>query len=112
MTHKLLQESANEQCFANSAKSCKESRADEAALEAYPREADDWDEANVFKRIGFKIGYKQAMAEMQKDAIEGMVNSELGSAITTNNKGTVLTERFNLENLHIGDKVKVIIIKE
>ena len=111
MTHKLKQESANEQCFANSAKSCKESRADEAALEAYPRE-EDWDETNIFKRIGFVVGFQQAMAEMKKDAIEGMVNSELGSAITINNKGTVLTERFNLGNLHIGDKVKVVIIKK
>ena len=111
MTHKLKQKSANEQCFANSAKSCKESRAYEASLEAYPRE-EDWDETNMFKRIGFEVGFRQARAEMQKDAIEGMVNSELGSAITTNNKGTVLTERFNLENLHIGDKVKVVIIRK
>ena len=50
--------------------------------------------------------------QMMKGVIEGKVNSELGSAITTNNKGTILTERFNLGNLHIGDKVKVIIIKE
>lgn len=85
--------------------------AEKAALEAYPRE-EDWDETNMFKRIGFEVGFRQAMAEMQKYAIEGMVNSELGSAITTNNKGTVLTERFNLKNLHIGDKVKVVIIKE
>ena len=86
--------------------------AEKAALEAYPREEDDWDETNVFKRIGFKVGYRQAMAEMQKDAIEGIVDSEIGSAITTNNKGTVLTKRFNLENLHIGDIVKVVILKK
>ena len=61
---------------------------------------------------GFKVGAQWQKEQMMKDAIEGMVNSELGTAITTNNKGTVLTERFNLENLHIGDKVKVIILKK
>lgn len=115
MTDKLIQESANEQCFANSAKSSKdlEDVANEYGKETFVNECiengvcDNNDLADAFK-----AGAQWQKEQMMKGIIEGTVNSELGSVITTNNKGTVLTERFNLENLHIGDKVKVVIIKK
>ena len=41
------------------------SRAEEKALDRYPRENDAWGD-EWQKRVGFKEGYEQAMAELQE----------------------------------------------
>ena len=39
-------------------------KAEERALEAYPKEDDSWVETNVDRRIGYKQGYNQAMKDL------------------------------------------------
>ena len=41
-------------------------RAEEQALKAYPRTDDVWDECNVYKRIGYRQGYEQAIKDVQE----------------------------------------------
>jgi len=40
--------------------------AEEQALKAYPRTDDVWDECNVYKRIGYRQGYEQAIKDVQE----------------------------------------------
>lgn len=55
-------------------------RAEEQALEAYPRTDDVWGD-EWQKRVGFKDGYEQATKDLMADAIETTIDGKVVKVI-------------------------------
>lgn len=60
----------------------------------------------------FHKGMKRGVELMLEKAIGGIVNCEIGTAASVDKEGTILTDRFPLRGLKIGDKVKIVVIRE
>ena len=84
--------------------------AEKRANEYYPKlnEQDD-----VAAWHGFIAGYEQAKKDMMKDAVEGSVNQD---GILELSNGEAIDVCPSLDKcalgLHIGDKVRIVVLKE
>lgn len=67
-----------------------------------------------FPKEYYEKGKADVMKEMMKDAVEGEVVYQIGSAeiAPTDIQYKVMSDRVYIPNVKLGDKVKIIIIKE
>lgn len=62
--------------------------------------------------VKYQQGYHDAKERMMKDAIEGFIEGEMGRQEDEPNEVYVVSDSLDTTKFKIGDKVKVIIIKE
>ena len=85
-------------------------RAEEQALKAYPRADDAWGD-EWQKRVGFVEGYKQAEKDLKEKAVEVEVFDDWQYGKDADRIAQPAI-KLRCPELKIGQKVKVIIIKE
>ena len=85
-------------------------RAGEQALKAYPRADDAWGD-EWQKRVGFVEGYKQAEKDLKEKAVEVEVFDDWQYGKDADRIAQPAI-KLRCPELKIGQKVKVIIIKE
>lgn len=86
------------------------SKARDEALEEYP-DAQPYDSYTIGKRIGYRKGYYQAEQDLMEDAVEVEVFDDWQYGKDADHK-TQPAIKLRCPELKIGQKVKVIIIKE
>ena len=58
----------------------------------------------------YNMGVRAGKKQMMQHSISGYVNCEYGTASDNRKTGTIMSDRFDLKNLRIGDKIKLIIL--
>ena len=85
-------------------------RAEEQALKAYPRADDAWGD-EWQKRVGFVEGYKQAEKDLKEKAVEVEVFDDWQYGKDADRIAQPAI-KLRCPELKIGQKVKVIIVKD